>query len=189
MVMATETAERLMTADELLALPDAGSEQYELVKGRLIRLCPASAYSSIVAGNVLIDMGTFVRQHGHGVCFGADAGFKLSSDPDTVRSPDVSFVRTEHVPEGGIPRRGYWEGAPDLAVEVLSPSNRPSEMYRRIADLLDAGTRLIWMIDPERRTATIIRSSGVNLTIDEDGVLDGEDVLPGFRLSLRDVLV
>jgi Uma2 family endonuclease len=117
-------------------------------------------------------MNTFVKQHKLGVCFVSEGSFRLASDPDTVRAPDVSFVRAEHTPASGIPRRGLWPGAPDLAVEMLSPSNPPGEMWRRIGDLLNAGTRLIWMIHPERRTAVVIRASGDILTLGEDGVLE-----------------
>lgn len=187
--MTTTTAERLMTADELLLLPRGNGTLYELDEGRLICLSPAAPLSSVVAGNVFGAMYLFVRQRSLGICFMADAGFRLASDPDTVRAPDIAFVRTERIPAGGIPRRSFWPGAPDLAVEVLSPSNRPGEMWRRIGDLLNAGTRLVWVIDPERRTALIIRPSGDTTPIGEDGVLDGEDVLPGFALPLRAVPV
>lgn len=186
--MTSATTERLVTADDLERLPDDDSVLYELDQGRLICLSPSASLSSIVGANVLAEIAPFVKRHKLGVCFGSDGGFKLWSDPDTVRAPDVSFVRTEHIPKGGIPRRGYWPGAPDLAVEVLSPSNRPGEMWRRIGDLLNAGTRLIWVIDPERRTAVVIRPGGDILTLGEDGILDGEDLLPGFVLALRDVL-
>jgi Uma2 family endonuclease len=186
--MATATAERLMTADDLESLPDNGSMRYELDEGRLISLSPSASLSAIVALNVGSEMRAFVKQHNLGVCFGSEGGFKLASDPDTVRAPDVSFVRSERIPKDGIPRRGFWPGAPDLAVEVLSPTNRPGEMWRRIGDLLNAGTRLIWVIDPERRTAFVIRPGGETRLIGDDGTLEGEDVLSGFSLPLRDVL-
>jgi Uma2 family endonuclease len=187
--MATATAERLMTAEDLLTLPDDGSVMYELDEGRLVRLSPSASLSAIVALNVGGEMRAFVKEHNLGVCAGSEGCFKLASDPDTVRAPDVSFVRAERIPKGGIPRRGFWPGAPDLAVEVLSPSNRPGEIWRRIGDLLDAGTRLIWVIDPERRTALVIHPGGDVRMFGEDGVLDGEDLLPGFALPLRDILV
>jgi len=187
--MATATTEQLLTAEDLERLPDDSSVIYELDEGRLICSSPSASLSSIVGANVLAEIAPFVKQHQLGVCLGADGGFKLWSDPDTVRAPDVSFVRADRIPKGGIPRRGFWPGAPDLAVEVLSPSNRPGEMWRRIGDLLNAGARLIWVIDPEQRTAMTIRSDGGTLLVGEDGVLDGEDVLPGFTLPLRNALV
>jgi Uma2 family endonuclease len=187
-IMATATAERLMTADDLERLPNDDRVLYELDEGRLICLSPAASLSTIVATNVTIEMGMYVKQHGLGICFGSEGGFRLASNPDTVRAPDVSFVQKERIPQEGIPRRGFWQGAPDLAVEVLSPSNRPGEMWRRIGDLLNAGTRLIWVIDPERRTALIIHPGGETQLHGEEYTLDGENVIPGFLLPLRDVL-
>jgi len=178
-----------MTVDDLERLPESDDVLYELDERRLICLSPAASLSTIVAANVTIEMGMFVRQHGLGICFSSEAGVRRTVNPDTVRAPDVSFVRTDHIPKDGVPRRGHWQGAPDLAVEVLSPSNRPGEMWRRIGDLLNAGTRLIWVMDPERRTVLTICPGGDMPLIGEDGVLDGEDVLPGFALPLRDVLV
>lgn len=89
-------------------------------------MCPASAYASLIAGKVLIELAAYVKQHDLGVSFGADGGFKLASDPDTVRAPDVSFVRAERIPAGGIPRQGYWSGAPDFrrAIADAQPNKR-----------------------------------------------------------------
>ena len=121
-----------------------------------------------------------------GVCAGQDTGFVLATNPDIVRAPDVAFVRQDRIPSGGV-RRGYFPGPPDLAIEIRSPGDRPGEMLRKIGDYLDAGTALVWYLDPERRSATVYRQDGSTLTIGEDGVLDGEEVLPGFALSLSDI--
>lgn len=178
----------IMTAAELLALPDDGCHQYELVRGRLIKMSPSSSKPAIVAGRVLRPLGNFVDEHKLGVFGGADWGFRLASNPDTVRSPDCAFVRAEHVPDTGVPD-GFWPGAPDLVVEVLSPSNRFSEMLERVEDYLAAGTRLIWILDPEARTARVFHPDRAPAFFGEDGVLAGEDVLPGFTLRLADVWV
>ena len=186
--MATVSTSGLMTADELAAMPDDGRYQYELVRGKLIRMSPSFSGPAIVATNIGFEIGPFVRQHRLGVCSGADWGFLLASNPDTVRSPDFSFVRADRVPAAGVPR-GFWPGAPDLAVEVLSASNRPGQVRRKVRDYLKAGTRLVWVVDPERRTATVYRRDVSSERVDADGVLDGEDVLPGFRLALREVWI
>jgi Uma2 family endonuclease len=186
--MATATAERLMTADDLERLPDDGSALYELDHGRLIRLNLSWARHALTSTNTTFEMWRFVKEHDLGLCFPANTGFQLTTDPDTVRAPKTSFVSAKRIPKDGIPRRGYWQGAPDLAVEVPSPTNHPGEMWRRIGDLLNAGTRLIWVIDPERRTALIIHPGGETRLVGEDATLDGEDVIPGFLLPLRDVL-
>jgi Uma2 family endonuclease len=176
-----------MTAEELAALPDDGYHRYELVQGQLLTMCPSASYPGVVAGNVQGELRQFVRQHKAGVCGTADSGFLLFSNPDTVRAPDAWFVRRERVPGGRIPRT-FWPGPPDIAVEVLSPTDRFSAVMAKSDDYLRAGTSLLWVIDPEGRTAAIFRPGRAPQLIGEDGVLDGEDVLPGFRLVLRDVL-
>ena len=132
-------------------------------------------------------LGDFVDGHGIGECGISEGGFKLASDPDVVRAPDVWFVRAERVPAGGFPS-GIWEGFPDLAVEVLSPTDRPLAVAQKLQDYLDAGTRLVWVLDPDARAAAVYRPGHVPTFLNEDGILDGEDVLPGFALPLRDVL-
>jgi Uma2 family endonuclease len=185
--MSDTPTDTLLTADDLLRLPDDGY-QYELVEGRLIRMSPASYKSSLVGGNVHAAMHHYVKQHRLGICAPADGAMRLATDPDTVRAPDISFVRAERVPPGPLPP-GFWPVAPDLAVEVLSPSDRFSEVQRKVQDYLDAGTRLVWVLDPEARTATVYHPGGRSSFVDEHGTLDGEDVVPGFRLSLAEVWV
>jgi Uma2 family endonuclease len=185
--MSTAPSDRLMTADELLHLPDDG-RFYELVRGKLIEVSPSSSESSWVSADVLTRINTFVRQHGLGRCGDSDWGFLLATNPDTVRAPDVGFVRAERIPASGVPP-GYWPGAPDLAVEVLSPSNRPTDVLRKVAEYLDAGASLVWVLDPQRRRATVYHPDGTVTVLGEDGVLDGEDLLPGFTLPLAEVWV
>ena len=118
--------------------------------------------------------------------FVGDTGFTLARNPDTVRGPDIAFVRKERL-AGPIPD-GYLEFAPDLVVEVLSHNDRPGATLLKIGDWLDAGTRLIWVIDPARRLARIYRQDGTETLIAENDSLDGEDVLPGFRCPLASLL-
>ncbi len=149
-----------------------------------------SARPAVIAMRIAIRVGGFIEQHGLGICGGADFGFLLASDPDTVRVPDFGFVRTERVPAGGIPASGFWPGAPDLAVEVFSPSNRFTNVLEKVYEYLDAGTRLVWVIEPEARKAMVFRPGGAPpATVGEDGALDGEDVLPGFTLPLAQIWV
>lgn len=185
--MTDATSTTLMTADDLLNMPDDGWH-YELVRGRLIRMTAASSRPSIVTANITIDIGSYVRRHRLGIVGSAEWGFLLAQDPDTVRAPDISFVAGERIPPEGIPQ-GFWPGAPDLAVEVLSPSNRAGEILEKVNDYLAAGTRLVWVVDPEARMATVFRLNGPTSREGEHGALDGEDVLPGFTLSLASVWV
>ena len=117
----------------------------------------------------------------------SDVGFLLSDNPDTIRGPDVAFIRRDRY---DVAREGYgfFRGAPDLAVEILSPSNRPGEMHARVADLLAAGSTLVWVIDPDRRTADVYRALLSPRRVPQDGALDGEDVLPGFSVTVHDLV-
>ncbi len=185
--MTREPATTLLTAEDLLNLPEDGC-QYELEEGRLIRMPPSGPRASIVAATIVYLLSVWVRPRKLGVVGGADFGFLVAHNPDTIRAADVVFYRAERIPQSGIPAR-YWDLAPDLAVEVLSPSNRPGKVLRKVGEYLDAGTALVWMLDPEQRRATVFRADGSVTVLGEDGVLDGEDVLPGCTLALSEVWV
>jgi Uma2 family endonuclease len=183
--MTTDAAAGLLTAADLWQLPDDGN-RYELSDGRLVCMAPASNWSAIVAGNVLEPLRAHVRAHDLGVC-GVEGGFVLRTNPDVVRTPDVWFVRRERVPPIGQ-RDGYWPFAPDLAVEILSPTDRAEQIRRKLVDYLDAGTRLVWLLDPRRRSAAVFRpDDALPRLLSGDDALDGEDVLPGFTLPLAEV--
>ena len=115
-----------------------------------------------------------------------ETGFTLARGPDTVRGPDIAVVRRDRVPSPEP--RGFLELAPELMVEVLSPRDRPGEVLAKVADWLTAGTRLVWVVDPERRVARVYRDDGSEAIVGADEALDGEDVLPGFSCPLADVL-
>jgi Uma2 family endonuclease len=175
----------LMTAEELLytSIPN---KRTELVRGRLIVHEPPGGRHGNVTAHLAFRLGQHTDVTGAGALFVGDTGFTLARNPDTVRGPDIAFVRTERL-AGPIPD-GYLELAPDLVVEVLSHNDRPGATLLKIGDWLDAGTRLIWVIDPERRLARIYRQDGTETLISENGSLDGEDVLPGFRCALASTL-
>jgi Uma2 family endonuclease len=171
----------LMTADELLHVhfPD---KQVELVRGVLVvREPPGYLHGELTAriAKILID---HADANDLGRVLAGDAGFKLATDPDTVRGPDVAFIRRERLPHPSPV--GFAAFAPDLVVEVLSPGDRPGEVLAKVADWLSAGTRLVWVIDPGRRGARVYRADGGETLVAEDGALNGEDVLPGFSWSL-----
>lgn len=175
----------LMTAEELLRAP-IPDKRTELVKGVLVVREPAGHRHGRVAGELFRVISNHVHAHALGAAYAAETGFTLARHPDTVRAPDVAFVRQDRVPD---PEPiGFGEFAPDLAVEVLSPGDRPGETLAKVADWLEAGTPLVWVIDPERRLARVYRRDGTETTIDGEGQLDGEDVLPGFTCRLGVVL-
>jgi Uma2 family endonuclease len=150
------TAPILATADELSVMPDDGF-RYELVKGEVRRMPPAGSEHGAVAINIAVVIAQFVKAHGLGVVFGAGAVFKIASDPDAVRAPDLAFVRRERIPEAGVPR-GFWPGAPDLAVEVISPGDTYTEVEEKVNDWLNAGTRMVLVLNPRTRTVTVYSS-------------------------------
>jgi len=174
-----------MTAEELLRVNIPG-KRTELVRGQLIVSEPPGIAHGVIAMRVGERMTAFVRDQALGGVVVSEAGFTLERAPDTVRAPDVGFIHRDRVPDP-LPR-GYAEFAPDLAVEVLSPGDRPGEVLAKVGDWLRAGTRLVWVIDPIRRSARVYRADGTESFIDDDGSLDGEDVLPGFPLPLSAVL-
>jgi Uma2 family endonuclease len=175
----------LMTADELLRvhMPD---KQVELVRGVLVvREPPGYRHGEITARltKLLLD---HADAHDLGRVLAGDPGFKLAANPDTVRGPDVAFIRRERLPHPSP--AGYATIAPDLVVEVLSPHDRPGDTLAKVADWLSAGTKAVWVVDPERRLARVYRQDGGETIVTADGRLDGEDVLPGFHCPLGSVL-
>lgn len=175
----------LMTAEELrqLRLPNTRTE---LVKGVLVVREPAGYEHGAVAMKLALAVGRFLEGHPLGHLVAAETGFRLASDPDTVRAPDVGFVSRARHPTPAP--RGFAPFAPDLAIEVLSPDDRPGEVLAKAGDWLDAGTRLVWVVDPVRRLARVYRADGTESLVVESDALDGEDVLTGFRHPLADVL-
>lgn len=141
-------------------------------------------------GGYAMDLGSriasHVRENGLGRVFAAETGFVLSDETSTVRAPDVAFVAAERLPPAGLPA-GYLPFAPDLAVEIASPSNRASDLEQTVLDFLDAGTRLLRVVDPDTRTVTVYRSRDDVRVRRAGEALDGEDVLPGFRIEVATV--
>jgi Uma2 family endonuclease len=181
--MAT-TTRRVATEDDLRAMPEDGNK-YELVDGE-IRVSPAGDRHSVVALQLAARLLAFVKEHRLGHVMGADAGYRLPGG--NVRSPDVSFVASGRFPNDR-PTEDWGSLAPDLAVEVLSPRDRPRYVLDKVGEYLAVGVRLVWVIDFRTRRATIHRSLTDVRAIAEDGFLDGEYVVPGFRCRLFDVLI
>jgi len=175
----------LVTADELMQLriPD---KHVELVRGVLVVREPAGSTHGLVAMRLGVELAVYVKRTGAGDVFAAETGFKLTTDPDTVRAPDIAFVRRERMPPPDA--TGYAALAPDLVVEVLSPGDRPGEVLAKVSDWLSAGTRLVWVVEPLRHLARVYRDDGSETIVPADGVLDGEDVLPGFSCPLASIM-
>src|SRR5882762_5279105 len=179
------TLTKPVTADELLAMPDDGL-CYELVKGELRMAPPPGFEHGKVTMNLAGPLYQHVKTNDLGVVFAAETGFKLESNPDTVRAPDVAFMRRDRVLETGR-LAGYSSGAPDLAVEVLSPSDRTIEVEEKIAEWLEAGARMVWVVSPKLHTVTVYRSLTDIVTLTAKDTLDGADVVPGFQINIAEI--
>jgi Uma2 family endonuclease len=170
-----------MTAEALLRL-NLPNKRTELVRGVLVVREPAGYQHGDVAARLLVAIANHVNANRLGRVFAAETGFTLARNPDTVRAPDVAFISAARLPEP--PPRGFAELAPDLAVEVLSPEDRPGEVLAKVGNWLTAGARLVWVVDPVRVLARVYRADGSESILDETDTLRGEDVLPGFEYPL-----
>lgn len=192
MIPAPDVTESLMTAEQLLTYY-APDKRTELVRGRLVVREPAGYEHGVVAGRVYGTLWTFLQrdresrsaEHPLGELLAAETGFTLQRSPDTVRAPDVAFVSWHRRPSAV---RGFAELAPDLAVEVRSPDDRTGDVVAKVGDWLRAGSLLVWVLDPMRRAAQVYRADGAVSVLSDADALDGEQVLPGFRCELRDIL-
>jgi Uma2 family endonuclease len=178
-------SKNLLTVDDLLRLPEPDLP-HELRRGVLRLVTPAISAHGAVSARLLAALAQHVYTHDLGALFTAEAGFLLERDPDTLLCPDVAFVSRERLPAGGLDLR-FLELAPDLAVEVLTPSSRTGEMRAKVADYLRLGVRAAWVVDPARRIVRVHtrlgrRTRAVLLT--EDDLLDGGEVVPGFRCRI-----
>lgn len=176
--------DELMTADQLERVQIPGKAT-ELARGRLVVSEPPGTHHGKIAGRLLLRVGTFVEGQRAGEVFGQDSGFKIATNPDTVRAPDLAFVAVDRLSRVG--RRGYAALAPDLIAEILLPEDRLETVTSKVGEWLNAGARLAWVLDPERRLAHVHRPDGSFSLIDVGGALDGETVLPGFRCALADL--
>jgi len=173
----------ITTAEQLLATQAPGRQ--ELVRGELRVMSPAGKWHGAVAMRLGTRLFLFAEAHDLGLVFAAETGFVLARNPDTVLAPDVSFVRKDRL--GDVTTRGFFEGPPDLAVEVLSPDDTKAKVQEKVSCWLDHGTRLLWVVDPRTRRVAVHHPRREALALDASAVLDGEDVLPGLLLPVSDL--
>jgi Uma2 family endonuclease len=185
MSTAVATEARAYTPEDLLSMPDG--KRFELVDGRLVER-NMGAESSEIGGNLYFRLRLFSQDRALGIVWPADNGFQcFSHAPALVRRPDVSFVGRGRLP-GDVSPEGWVKIPPDLAVEVVSPNDTAEELEEKLRDYRKASVPLVWVIYPELRAAKLLRSNGTSTELEEDGVLDGQDVIPGFRCPLVDIL-
>ena len=170
----------ITTAQQLLDSPDLGS--CELVRGELLIMTPAGYEHARIVSRINSRLAVFVEERGLGVVLTGDGGFQIASDPDTVRAPDVAFVRADRVPPTDT--RGFFDGSPDLAVELVSPNDRPSQVLAKVRDWLDAGCSVVWVVDPEAQTVALHRRAQEVVRLGTSDALDGGEIVPGFSIPV-----
>ena len=173
-----------MTGEELLRKP--WMNPCELVGGRIVRMTPTNPTHGRIEVNVAVALSRFVRTQNLGVVMAGEVGVFTTRNPDTVRAPDVLFL--SHARDAARTRRdGFLEVAPDLVVEILSPTDRPDTVRRKLDEYLAAGVRLAWVIDPAARTVHVHPASGEPRSLAAGDILAGAGVLPGFALPLDEI--
>ena len=176
----------LLTADDLAALPD-DDFQYELDGGELILMAPAGEGHGRAEMDLTVELHRQVKKLGLGRLYPSDTGFVLAEDPATVRSPDIAFVRQDRLPLPTRGNAGYILGAPDLAVEIQSPSQSPADLQRKVEQYVAAGASAVWVLRPARRQAEIHETGKPVRTIGKDGHLEAA-ILPGVKIELSEIL-
>jgi Uma2 family endonuclease len=175
-------ATKQITVEEFEAMPLEG--RWELIDGELVEMSPSANRSGWISGRLFPRLEQFVDTHDLGWAFPPETGCILFSDRAIVRSPDAAFVRRDRMPELSD---HFVPVAPDLAAEVLSPSDRMAEALSKVAMYLEAGVHLVWLVEPVERTVMVFRPVGSPKTLSQGDALDGGDVLPGFRIPLNDI--
>lgn len=181
---AAQPSKKLITAEEFLELPKSLNKP-ELVDGEVVEMSPVGMPHGVVQLALGALMQAHVKREKQGKVM-SEVGFILTRNPDTVRAPDISFVSAAQLRER--PRsEGYYEGYPDLAVEVISPGDRMRDVEEKLQQYFDAGTRLVWLVRPEARVVMMRYPNGRGQILRGEDVLSGEDVLPGFEIKLTDL--
>ncbi len=173
---------QFVTAEQLLSMRGPGRR--ELIAGEVREMTPAGHMHGRIANNLSFLLSAHVRRAELGLVYAAETGFLIAREPDTVRAPDVAFVGRDRAVADAP---GYFPGAPDLAVEVVSPDDRVQDLEEKTQAWLAAGTKLVWVVWPNTRTVSVHRPGAPVATLREDEELDGGDVVPGFACRVGDV--
>ena len=179
------TTQQTMTADDLWRMPDDGMRR-ELIRGELTVMTPAAWRHGEIAMTIGALLRAHVKANQLGTVLAAETGFFIARDPDTVRAPDAAFIAKERVPAGVRPDR-FVPFAPDIAVEVLSPSDALVDVEEKVDQWLEAGTALVWVVNPRACTVTVHRKGRDPRVLRESDTLDGEDVCPGFSAPVAEL--
>lgn len=175
----------LLTVDDVEGRTPA--EFWELVEGRVVALSPTAGWSGFVSMAFYRLLFEFGQARGLGFAFGSDVGFVLFPDRRTLRAPDAAFVNRERLPNMGPDLRTFLPFPPDIAVEVLSPSDRLGDALAKAAMYIQAGVRIVWLADPDRQTVTVFTPDAPPVTLVPGAILDGGEVLPDLRVDVADI--
>ena len=174
-----------VTAEQFCEMPEVPGKRFELVNGAVAEMPLAGHMHARIVMALVRLLDAFVRTHNLGEIYADGLGYVVTRMPDSVRGPDVSFLTNEHVLTEDYP--GFVPFAPDLAIEIVSPNDRSSEVHDKVYQYLAAGTRMVWVVWPKNRTVSVHIKGGTSREIGVDGDLDGEDVLPGFRVRVAEL--
>lgn len=174
-----------ITADQFTEMPDVPGKRFELVRGELIEMPGAGFPHARLVMALIRLLDQFVIEHDLGEVFADGLNYLVARMPDSVRVPDASFIAAERIPEEGF--RSHVPFAPDLAVEVVSPGDQADDVYDKVRQYLEAGTRLVWVVWPKFGTVSVYTRSGAYQNLGSGDELDGGDVLPGFRVRVADL--
>ena len=180
------TATQLVTAEQFSRMPKDEAFRCELIEGVVSRMSPAGIQHGAISVNIAFLLAQHVRANKLGIVLAAETGYKLASDPDTVLAPDVSFIRQQEFERIGMTKK-FWPGAPDLAVEVMSPDDTVRKTDEKARTWLAHGARMVWVVNPNRRTLSVYRPGLDVLVLAEDEELGGEDVVPGFHCNVSEI--
>lgn len=175
-----------VTAEQFWEMPEIPDKRFELVNGELVAVPSPGAMHNFVVAVLNHLLYAFVSSRRLGFVFGDNTSYLLHRGPDRVRIPDLSFIAWEHVPAEGLPD-GFWSVVPDLAVEVVSPSDRTSDVLSKADEYLASGTRLVWVVWLKDRAVTVHIKGETRRELGANDVLDGGDMLPGFNVRVSEL--
>lgn len=177
------SVKQLTTAEDLWNMPEVPGRQFELVNGVLVEMPGAGGLHGLIAALLVRGLGSFVDEARLGLVFTDATSYILRREPDLVRIPDASFVSWARIPPEGVPE-GFISGAPDLAIEIVSPGDSAQDVYDKVHQYLDAGTLMVWVLWPRYQAVTLYRIDGSVQELSGADFLEGDDVLPGFRIPV-----
>ncbi|HLC16059.1 MAG TPA: Uma2 family endonuclease [Thermodesulfovibrionia bacterium] len=182
--MAVTLKEKVWTDEELMSLPDDGND-YEFIEGELIMSPRASYKHGRIAAKISAALINFITPKKFGEIVDSSTGFRMKGG--NLRSPDVSFISKERLIETGETPKGFFHGAPDLAVEILSSSDTMEKMHGKITEYFENGTKIVWLINPEEEFVLVYHSPRPDKFLNSNDYLDGEEVIPGFSFKVSEL--